>query len=60
MTDVARTAPEQMPATPRVSLRGDLSATEIDLRLFGLLMALVATLLIFQFLPAGPSSGRRT
>ena len=53
MTDVARTAPDQVPATPRFSLRGALSAAEIDVRLFGLLMALVATLLIFQFLTGG-------
>lgn len=53
MTDVARTAPDQVPAAPRFSLRGALSAAEIDVRLFGLLMALVATLLVFQFLTGG-------
>ena len=53
MTDVARTAPDQVPAAPRLSLRGALSAAEIDVRLFGLLMALVALLVGFQVLTGG-------
>jgi D-xylose transport system permease protein len=53
MTDIASTAPDQAPAAPRMSLRGALSAAEIDFRLFGMLIALVAILLGFNILSGG-------
>ena len=40
MADIASTAPGQAPAAPRLSLRGALSAAEVDFRLFGMLIAL--------------------
>src|SRR5436189_5962602 len=42
MTDVAVTAPAPTQGTGGVSLRRMLAATEIDLRLFGMLVALAA------------------
>ncbi|MGZ6339889.1 MAG: sugar ABC transporter permease [Candidatus Limnocylindrales bacterium] len=53
MTDLATTAPDQVPAAPRFSLRGALAAAEIDVRLFGLLMALVVILLGFNVATGG-------
>jgi len=42
MTDIAGTAPERTPETGGQSLRRLIAATEIDLRLFGMLVALAA------------------
>jgi len=53
MTDIAGTAPDQAPAAPRMSLRGALAATEIDVRLFGMLIALGVILLGFQVASGG-------
>jgi D-xylose transport system permease protein len=53
MADVASTAPEHAPAAPRMSLRGALAAAEIDTRLFGMLVALVAILLGFHVASGG-------
>src|SRR6266508_913367 len=53
MTDVARTAPDQAPAAPGFSLRGALSAAEVDVRLFGMLIALIAILLGFEVASGG-------
>lgn len=55
MTNVADAAPGQAQAQPpaRTSLRGLLSATEIDFRLFGMLVALAAILLTFNILSGG-------
>ena len=47
------TAPRQAPATPRFSIRGALSAAEIDFRLFGMLLALVAILIGFNLVNGG-------
>ena len=41
-------------------MRGLLAQTEIDLRLFGMLVALAAILLAFEVLSGGNSSRRRT
>jgi D-xylose transport system permease protein len=46
-------APRQAPATPRFSIRGALSAAEIDFRLFGMLLALVAILIGFNLVNGG-------
>lgn len=56
MANVADTAPaadRSRAATGRSRLRGLLSATEIDVRLFGMLVALAAILLGFQILDDG-------
>ena len=53
MTNVADTAPGQAQAPPRTSIRGLIAATEIDLRLFGMLVALAAILLTFNILSGG-------
>ncbi len=53
MTNITSAAPDQAPATPRFSFRGALSATEIDSRLFGMLVALVAILLGFDVVSGG-------
>ena len=55
MTNVADAAPGQSQAQPpaRTSFRGLLSATEIDFRLFGMLVALGAILLTFNILTGG-------
>ena len=53
MTNVADTAPGQAQAPPRTSIRGLIAATEIDLRLFGMLVALAALLLTFNILSGG-------
>lgn len=53
MTNVADAAPGQAQAPPRTSIRGLIAATEIDLRLFGMLVALAAILLTFNILSGG-------
>jgi D-xylose transport system permease protein len=53
MADVAATAPGQAAAPPRRSIRGMIAQTEIDLRLFGMLVARAAILLVFHFLSGG-------
>lgn len=53
MTNVADAAPGQAGAPKRTSVRGLLAATEIDLRLFGMLVALGAILLTFNILSGG-------
>ena len=53
MADIASTAPRQAPAAPRFSIRGALSAAEIDFRLFGMLLALVAILVGFNVVNEG-------
>ena len=55
MTNVADAAPVSGQAQPpsRTSLRGMLAQTEIDLRLFGMLVALAAILLTFNILSGG-------
>ena len=47
MTDIAGTAPDAIQTSKRPPLRGFLSALEIDLRLFGMLLALALILLYF-------------
>ena len=53
MADIASAAPRQAPAAPRFSIRGALSAAEIDFRLFGMLLALVAILIGFNVVNEG-------
>jgi D-xylose transport system permease protein len=53
VTNVADAAPGQTQAPPRPSVRGLLAAAEIDLRLFGMLVALGAILLTFNILSGG-------
>jgi D-xylose transport system permease protein len=53
MTDVASTAPDQAPAAPGFSIRGALAAAEIDTRLFGMLVALIAILFGFHIASGG-------
>jgi D-xylose transport system permease protein len=55
VTNVAEAAPAPVQAEPpaRASLRGLLAKTEIDLRLFGMLLALGLILLTFHFLSGG-------
>ena len=55
MTNVADAAPVSGQAQPptRTSLRGMLAQTEIDLRLFGMLLALAAILVTFNILSGG-------
>lgn len=55
MTNVADATPGSRPGQPRAraSLRGLLAQTEIDLRLFGMLVALAAILLTFNILSEG-------
>ena len=55
MTNVADAAPASGQTQPpaRTSLRGMLAQTEIDLRLFGMLVALAAILLTFNILSGG-------
>ena len=55
MANVAGTAPVSSQAEPpaRASLRGLLAQTEIDLRLFGMLLALALILLTFNILSGG-------
>ncbi len=53
MTNVADAAPGQAGAPKRTTLRGLVAATEIDLRLFGMLVALAAILLTFNILSGG-------
>ena len=55
MTNVADAAPASGQAQPpaRTSLRGMLAQTEIDLRLFGMLVALAAILVTFNILSGG-------
>lgn len=53
MADVADMAPGQAQPVRRGSLRETLSATEIDLRLFGMLAALAAILLGFHIMSGG-------
>ena len=55
MTNVADATPKsgQVPTPARASLRGLLAQTEIDLRLFGMLVALAAILLTFNVLSDG-------
>jgi D-xylose transport system permease protein len=53
MTNVAEAAPGRTQAPQRGSVRRLLAATEIDLRLFGMLVALAAILLTFNVLSGG-------
>jgi len=53
MTDVAGTAPDQAMGSGRPSLRRMIAATEIDLRLFGMLVALAAILIGFGLVTDG-------
>lgn len=55
MTNVADAAPVSSQVQPpaRTSIRGLIAQTEIDLRLFGMLVALAAILLTFQILSGG-------
>lgn len=53
MADIASTAPGQAPARPRLSIRNALSAAEIDVRLFGMLIALAAILIGFNIVNGG-------
>jgi D-xylose transport system permease protein len=53
MTELAGTAPEQAGGATRPSLRAMLAATEIDLRLFGMLVALAAILIGFGIATGG-------
>ncbi len=53
MTDVAGNAPGQAPAVPRLSAGRLLAATEVDLRLFGMVAALIVILLGFHFVSGG-------
>ncbi len=53
MTNAAGAVPGQTQAPKRTSVRGLLAATEIDLRLFGMLIALAAILLTFNILSGG-------
>jgi D-xylose transport system permease protein len=55
VTNVAETAPRPEPAqvSPASRLRGIIGATEIDLRLFGMLLALALILLGFNLLTEG-------
>jgi D-xylose transport system permease protein len=50
MTGIADSAPDQVAGPARPSLRRLVAATEIDMRLFGMLVALVAILLTFHVL----------
>jgi D-xylose transport system permease protein len=53
MTDVAGTAPDQAMGSGGSSLRRLIAATEIDLRLFGMLVALAAILIGFGLVTGG-------
>jgi D-xylose transport system permease protein len=55
MANVADAAPvsSQVPPPARTSIRGLIAQTEIDLRLFGMLVALAAILLTFNILSGG-------
>ena len=53
MTELAGTASEPTRGTGGLSVRGMLAATEIDLRLFGMLVALIAILLGFGWYTGG-------
>ncbi len=53
MTDVAGTAPDQAPPASGLSVRRLIAATEIDLRLFGMLAALIVILLGFNVVSGG-------
>jgi D-xylose transport system permease protein len=53
MTDIAGTAPDAVQETRGRSLREKFSALEIDLRLFGMLIALAAILAAFGILTGG-------
>ena len=53
MTDIAGAAPDQVEGGKRLSLRGIFAATEIDLRLFGMLVALAAILIGFGIVTGG-------
>ena len=53
MTDVAGAAPEQTQSTGGRSLRRMVAATEIDLRLFGMLVALAAIWIGFGIVTGG-------
>jgi D-xylose transport system permease protein len=53
MTGNAEAAPQQAPSAGGTSLRRLFAATEIDARLFGMLIALLAILLVFHVLSGG-------
>lgn len=53
MSGIAQATPEQTPSGERPSLRSLLAATEIDVRLFGMLVALVVILVGFHILSGG-------
>ena len=56
MTNVADATPvpgQASPPAPRTSIRGLFAQTEIDLRLFGMLIALIVILLTFHVLSGG-------
>ena len=53
MTDLAGTAPQSSPSTGGLSLRRMVAATEIDLRLFGMLIALAGIWIGFGIVTGG-------
>lgn len=53
MSGIAESSPAPAPSAQRPSLRGMLAATEVDVRLFGMLLALVVILLGFHVLSGG-------
>jgi D-xylose transport system permease protein len=53
MTELAGTAPASVKGGKRPSLRELVAATEIDLRLMGMVVALVAIIVVFGFLTGG-------
>jgi D-xylose transport system permease protein len=53
MTGIAGAAPDQDKTTTRISLRGLLAETEIDVRLFGMLVALAVILVSFNIASNG-------
>ncbi len=53
MSGIAESSPTPSPSTQRPSARGLFAATEIDVRLFGMLVALVVILLGFHVLSGG-------
>ena len=53
MADIAGATPDQVTPEKRMSVRGLLAATEIDLRLFGMLLALAGILIGFGIVTGG-------
>ncbi len=53
MSGIAESSPTPAPSAQRPSVRGLFAATEIDMRIFGMLVALVVILLVFHVLSGG-------